>query len=85
MRIILYLLVLYCTKRWIMTNLKYLRMKKNLSIAQLAKATRIPKITLIRLENGHAQSFSFKNLNKLCHFFNLSNVNELIGERRIEP
>ena len=68
-----------------MTNLKYLRMKKNLSIAQLAKATRIPKITLIRLENGHAQSISFKNLNKLCHFFNLSNVDELIGERRIEP
>lgn len=68
-----------------MQNLKYLRMKNNLSIAQLARATRIPKITLIRLENGHAQSISFKNLNKLCHFFNLSNVNELIGERRIEP
>lgn len=68
-----------------MTNLKYLRIKKNLSIAQLAKATRIPKITLIRLENGHPQSISFKNLNKLCHFFNLSNVNELIGERKTGP
>lgn len=68
-----------------MQNLKYLRMKNNLSIAQLARATRIPKITLIRLENAHAQSISFKNLNRLCNFFNLSNVNELIGERRIEP
>lgn len=58
-------------------NLKRLRTKRNLSISELSKSTGMSKNFLERLENGNAKSISYKNLNSLCHVFQLESVNEL--------
>ena len=60
-----------------MKNLKILRIKKNISIKDLAKATQIPEKTLVNLENGAAEGISFDYLNRICYVLEVDNLNYL--------
>ena len=66
-------------QRRYMIKLKELRIKKNLSISELAKMTRILKVTLANLENGTAKSISFDYLNRICYVLGVLSVNEILG------
>lgn len=60
------------------TNLRRLRLKRGLSVEQLASLMNSEPELVLQLENGQAEEISFKQLDRLYYIFNLTSLNELI-------
>ncbi len=59
-------------------NLRSLRLRRGLSVEQLAFMINSEPAWILQLENGQAEKISFNQLDRLCKVFNIASLNELI-------
>lgn len=60
------------------TGENLLRLRRGLSVEQLAFMINSEPAWILQLENGQAEKISFNQLDRLCKVFNIASLNELI-------